>query len=136
LAFFSAVVGAFRVESEKAVSSASEMRVKTGCASERAIACRARRPASQVGNMYAMTSRRSGRRCTWMVTSVMMPRRPSEPMIISRTLGPVEVDGRSRRATTPDGRASRSPFTMSAMSPYLSDCMPDDRVATQPPSVE
>ncbi len=25
---------------------------------------------------------------------------------------------------------------MSAMSPYLSDCMPEERVATQPPMVE
>ena len=27
------------------------------------------------------------------------------------------------------------PRVMSEMSPYLSDCMPDERVATQPPRV-
>ena len=36
----------------------------------------------------------------------------------------------------PPGRTTRIPLMMSAMSPYLSDCMPDERVATQPPSVE
>ncbi|MPN34181.1 hypothetical protein SDC9_181674 [bioreactor metagenome] len=66
----------------------------------------------------------------------MMPSRPSEPRIISRTLGPDEVDGSARRDSTSPWRTARRPLTMSAMSPYLSDCMPVDRVAIQPPSVE
>src|ERR671935_44323 len=36
--------------------------------------------------------RRSGTRCTWIVASVMIPRRPSLPSTISRTLGPVAVE--------------------------------------------
>ena len=41
--------------------------------------------------------RRSGRRCTCTVASVMIPSRPSLPRIISRTLGPVEVAGTGAR---------------------------------------
>jgi hypothetical protein len=66
----------------------------------------------------------------------MTPSRPSLPRIISRTDGPLEVDGNGRSTSTPPGRTTRRPRAMSAMSPYLSDCMPDDRVATQPPTVE
>src|SRR5919199_1353714 len=40
--------------------------------------------------------RRSGRRWTCTVASVMMPRRPSLPSTISRTLGPVDVCGTGR----------------------------------------
>ena len=65
-----------------------------------------------------------------------MPSRPSEPRIISRTLGPFEALGMGRMTTVPPGRTRRRPLVMSAMSPYLSDCMPDERVAIQPPSVE
>ena len=36
-------------------------------------------------------SRLAGLRCTCTVTSVMTPSRPSEPRIISRTLGPLDV---------------------------------------------
>ena len=42
----------------------------------------------------------------------------------------------AQRERCRSGAPRVSPVTMSAMSPYLSDCMPDDRVATQPPSVE
>jgi hypothetical protein len=66
----------------------------------------------------------------------MTPSRPSEPTTISRTLGPVDALGTARITRTPPARTTRSPLTMSAMSPYLSDCMPDERVATHPPSVE
>ena len=80
--------------------------------------------------------RSSGTRCTCTVTSVMTPSRPSLPRIISRTLGPVAVLGNGRMTSTSPGTTTRKPRVMSAMSPYLSDCMPDDRVATQPPRVE
>ncbi len=66
----------------------------------------------------------------------MTPRRPSLPTIISRTLGPFEALGIAGMTSTPPGRTTRTPRTMCEMSPYLSDCMPDERVATQPPSVE
>jgi hypothetical protein len=66
----------------------------------------------------------------------MIPSRPSLPRIISRTLGPVDVLGTGRTTSVPDGATTRSPRVKSAMSPYLSDCIPDDRVAIQPPSVE
>ena len=65
-----------------------------------------------------------------------MPSRPSLPSTISRTLGPVEVAGTGRTTSSPCGVTTRSPRTRSATSPYLSDCMPDERVAIQPPSVE
>ena len=65
----------------------------------------------------------------------MMPSRPSEPRTISRTLGPVEVLGSGRITSTLPGCTTRTPRVISLMSPYLSDCMPEDRVATQPPSV-
>ena len=41
-----------------------------------------------------------------------------------------------RSTSTRPGMTTRRPRVMSAMSPYLSDCMPEERVATQPPSVE
>ena len=75
---------------------------------------------------------------SWTLTqaSVMTPRRPSEPMIISRTDGPDDVEGSGRNTTTLWGWTTRRPRTISAMSPYLSDCIPDERVAIQPPNVE
>jgi hypothetical protein len=66
----------------------------------------------------------------------MIPRRPSLPSTISRTLGPVEVCGTGRVASVPTGVTTRTARVRSATSPYLSDCMPDERVAIQPPSVE
>ena len=83
-----------------------------------------------------MISRFSGTRWTLTHASVMTPSRPSEPRIISRTLGPEEVLGSGRSATTLPGSTTRRPRVMSAMSPYLSDCMPDERVAIHPPRVE
>jgi len=80
--------------------------------------------------------RSCGTRWTWIVASVITPRRPSLPRIISRTLGPVEVDGTGRVASTPCGVTTRTARVRSAMSPYLSDCIPLERVAIQPPSVE
>ena len=65
----------------------------------------------------------------------MTPSRPSEPRTISRTLGPVDVLGSGRSTSTLPGCTTRRPRVMSAMSPYLSDCMPEERVAIQPPSV-
>src|SRR3954451_8270038 len=126
---------ALRVERENWVSYASLTRVTEGCASLVEISCMAARPASQLGNRYACMTRFSGSRCTCTVTSVMTPRRPSEPSTISRVLGPVEVLGRARTTSVPPGWTTRIPREMRAMSPYLSDCMPDDRVATQPPRV-
>ena len=75
-------------------------------------------------------------RCTCIHASVMMPRRPSEPSTISRTLGPDDVDGSGRSSSTSPGITMRRPRVMSAMSPYLSDCMPVERVAIQPPRVD
>ena len=66
----------------------------------------------------------------------MIPRRPSLPSTISRTLGPVEVLGTGRVASIPFGVATRRARVRSATSPYLSDCMPEERVAIQPPRVE
>ena len=66
----------------------------------------------------------------------MIPSRPSLPSTISRTLGPVEVVGTGRMTSMPVGVTTRSPRVRSAMSPYLSDCIPEERVAIQPPSVE
>src|SRR5829696_1346526 len=120
---------------EKLVSRASETRVIDGWASLVEISCMPASPASQDGNRYPKISRFSGIRCTCTVTSVITPSRPSEPKIISRTLGPVEVWGSGRTTSTLPGMTARRPRVMSAMSPYLSDCMPEDRVATQPPSV-
>src|SRR5215218_10115715 len=124
-----------RVAKEKLVSRASETRVIDGWASLVEISCMPASPASQDGNRYPKISRFSGIRCTCTVTSVITPSRPSEPKIISRTLGPVEVWGSDRTTSTLPGMRARRPRVMSAMSPYLSDCMPEDRVATQPPSV-
>src|SRR5690625_1620449 len=126
----------FLVANENRVSRASETRVTDGVASLVEISCIAASPASHDGNKYPSTSRFSGTRWTCTVTSVMTPNRPSLPRIISRTLGPVEVDGSGRSTNGPPGRTTRRPRVMSAMSPYLSDCIPDERVATQPPSVE
>ena len=81
-------------------------------------------------------SRWAGSAWTWIVASVMMPSRPSLPSTISRTLGPVDVLGTGRVTSVPAGVTTRSARVRSATSPYLSDCMPDDRVAIQPPSVE
>ena len=81
-------------------------------------------------------SRFAGMRCTCTVTSVMMPSRPSLPRIISRTLGPFDAVGFGRITSRPSGRTTRMPRAMSAMSPYLSDCIPDERVAIQPPRVQ
>src|SRR6478672_4596915 len=80
--------------------------------------------------------RRSGTWCTCTVASLMIPRRPSLPRTISRTLGPVEVVGTGRVTSVPAGVTTRTARVRSATSPYLSDCMPDERVAIQPPSVE
>ena len=66
----------------------------------------------------------------------MIPSRPSLPSTISRTLGPVDVCGTGRMTSVPAGVMTRTPRVRSAMSPYLSDCIPDERVAIQPPSVE
>jgi hypothetical protein len=66
----------------------------------------------------------------------MIPSRPSLPSTISRTLGPVDVAGTGRTTSMPVGVTTRTPRVRSATSPYLSDCMPDERVAIQPPSVE
>src|SRR5215204_3411117 len=79
-----------RVAKEKLVSRASETRVIDGWASLVEISCMPASPASQDGNRYPKISRFSGIRCTCTVTSVITPSRPSEPKIISRTLGPVE----------------------------------------------
>src|SRR6187200_1270999 len=125
----------FLVAKENVVSLASETRVMDGCASLVEISCIAASPASQEGNKYPKITRTSGIRCTCTVTSVMTPSRPSEPRTISRTLGPVEVCGNGRTSSTLPGMITRMPRAMSAMSPYLSDCMPEERVATQPPSV-
>ena len=66
----------------------------------------------------------------------MIPSRPSLPSIIWLTSGPVDFAGTARVTSTPAGVTARNAVVMSAMSPYLSDCIPDDRVAIQPPSVE
>ncbi len=66
----------------------------------------------------------------------MIPSRPSLPSTISRTLGPVDVLGTGRVTSMPAGVATRTARVRSATSPYRSDCMPDERVATHPPSVE
>ena len=66
----------------------------------------------------------------------MMPSRPSDPSTIWRTLGPVDIAGTGRVTSVPDGVTTRSPLVRSAMSPYRSDCIPEERVAIQPPSVE
>src|SRR4030095_10956223 len=123
----------FLVANENVVSLASETRVIDGCASLVEISCMAASPASQDGNKYPKITRTSGMRCTWTVTSVITPSRPSEPSTISRTLGPVEVCAKRRTCNTLPVITIRMPRAMSAMSPYLSDCMPEDRVATQPP---
>src|SRR5215217_7527319 len=125
----------FLVAKENAVSLASETRVMDGCASLVEISCMAASPASQEGNKYPKITRTSGMRCTWTVTSVITPSRPSDPSTISRTLGPVEVCGNGRSSNTLPGIMTRMPRAMSEMSPYLSDCMPDDLVATHPPRV-
>src|SRR4249919_1207245 len=125
----------FLVAKEKRVSFASEIRVMDGCASLAEISCIAASPASQDGNRYPKITRTSGIRCTCTVTSVMTPSRPSEPSTIWRTLGPVDVCGNGRTSSTLPGMITRMPRAMSEISPYLSDCMPDERVATQPPSV-
>src|SRR5829696_981319 len=125
----------FLVAKENAVSLASETRVIDGCASLVEMSCMAARLASQDGNRYPRITRTSGIRCTCTVTSVITPSRPSEPSTISRTLGPVEVDGNGRTTSTLPGMTTRMPRAISEMSPYLSDCMPEERVATQPPSV-
>src|SRR4029450_4473391 len=125
----------FLVANENAVSFPSETRVIDGCASLVELSCIAASPDSQVGNRYPRITRTSGIRCTCTVTSVITPSRPSEPSTISRTLGPVEVWGSGRICSTLPGMTTRTPRAMSEMSPYLSDCMPEDRVATQPPSV-
>ena len=75
-------------------------------------------------------------RCTFTQAEVMIPRRPSDPSTISRTLGPEDVDGRGRSDRIWPGITMRRPRQMSAMSPYLSDCMPELRVAIHPPSVD
>ena len=49
---------------------------------------------------------------------------------------PSTCSARAGRRASPTARTTRSPRVRSAMSPYLSDCIPDDRVAIQPPSVE
>ena len=81
-------------------------------------------------------TRCAGIRCTWIVASVMMPSRPSLPSTIWRTSGPVEAAGTGRVTSTPAGVTTRTARVRSAMSPYLSDCIPDERVAIQPPRVE
>jgi len=45
-------------------------------------------------------------------------------------------DGTARVTSTPAGVTARSACVISPMSPYLSDCMPDERVAIHPPRVE
>ena len=47
----------------------------------------------------------------------MIPSRPSLPSTISRTLGPVEVEGTGWVTSVPDGVTTRSPRVRSAMSP-------------------
>ena len=121
---------------EKRVSLASDTRVTVGDASPAAMSCMAARPAAQVGSRYPRIVRRTGTRCTWTVASLRIPSRPSLPRIISRTLGPVDVAGTGRVASRPDGITTRTARVRSATSPYLSDCIPDERVAIQPPSVE
>ena len=81
-------------------------------------------------------TRCAGIRCTWIVASVMIPSRPSLPSTIWRTSGPVEAAGTGRVTSTPAGVTTRTARVRSAMSPYLSDCIPDERVAIQPPRVE
>ena len=62
-------------------------------------------------------TRSAGSRRTWTVASVMTPSRPSLPSTISRTLGPVEVAGTGRVASTPAGVTTRTARVSSAMSP-------------------
>ena len=47
----------------------------------------------------------------------MIPSRPSLPSTISRTLGPVDVLGTGRMASSPAGVTTRRPRVESAMSP-------------------
>ena len=127
----------FFVANEKRVSWPSETRVTDGEASPAAISCMAGqrlRPSRATGSRGS--ARCSGTRCTWTVASVITPSRPSLPRTISRTLGPVDVLGTGRVASTPAGVTTRTARVRSATSPYLSDCMPEERVAIQPPSVE
>ena len=46
------------------------------------------------------------------------------------------ASGTGRVTSMPAGVTTRTARVRSATSPYLSDCMPDERVAIQPPSVE
>ena len=67
----------FLVAKENAVSLPSETRVIDGCASLVEISCIAASPDSQDWNRYPRITRTSGIRCTWTVTSVITPSRPS-----------------------------------------------------------
>src|SRR5690625_1820422 len=96
-------VDSFWVAQENCVSGASDTRVTEGVASDSAISRIAAKPAAQFWKRQAMISRFSGKRCTCTQASVITPKRPSEPKIISRTLGPEEVAGKGRTSTTLPG---------------------------------
>jgi hypothetical protein len=97
----------FLVAKENAVSFPSETWVIDGCASLVEISCMAARPDSQDGNRYPRITGTSGIRCTWTVTSVITPSRPSEPSTISRTPGAVDVWGSGRTCNTLPGMTTR-----------------------------
>ncbi|SKG06784.1 Uncharacterised protein [Mycobacteroides abscessus subsp. abscessus] len=42
----------------------------------------------------------------------------------------------TRSVAVAEGSTTRMPRVMSAMSPYLSDWLPEERVATHPPTVD
>ena len=94
-----------------------------------------RRPSRGTGSRGSCA--RSGTRWTWTVASVMIP---EPPLAAEHHLAHARPGRRRRhraaRRAAPPGVTTRSPRVRSAMSPYLSDCMPDERVAIQPPSVE
>ncbi len=133
----STAVGALRVANENCVSGRvghARDRRRRLALGDRAHRLRARGPSRGAGSRGSCGC--SGTRCTWTVASVMIPSRPSLPSTISRTLGPVDVLGTGRVTSVPAGVTTRTARVRSATSPYLSDCMPDERVAIQPPSVE
>eukprot|EP01139_Manchomonas_bermudensis_P004220 Amastigsp_a19270_5.p3 type:complete len:214 gc:universal Amastigsp_a19270_5:84-725(+) len=101
------------------------------------MARRARTPDSKSRKISAPYERAGGSGRTRTTASVTMPSMPSDPRARARASGPIDTRGAMQcRSRVPCGVTSRTETTKSSMLPYKLRCMPDARVAIQPPNVE
>ena len=117
------------------VSSSSDSRVTSGAAPARSSARSASQPASKPGASQPSYREASGRGCTRSVAAVIAPSTPSDPATSCRRAGPAALAGASRVESSPSGVAQRTAMRLSSIRPRPVEAWPDERVATQPPTL-